>query len=245
MIRVTVWVECDRTHFSQDVLDVYPKGMAQEIADLLNECGDMTVRAATLDDPDCGLPDDVLAQTDVLLWWGHCRHDEVPDELSEKIYDRVMRGMGFIALHSAHFSKPFVRLMGTSCCLQWREGDRERLWCVLPAHPIAEGFGGDFDYLDIPQEEMYGERFDIPQPDELVFLGWFRGGEVFRSGCCWYRGRGKVFYFQPGHETNPTYHIPGVQRILRNAVRWAAPHVADAALDAPCAGIAPESAYND
>ena len=245
MIRVTVWVECDRAHFSQDVLDVYPKGMAQEIADLLNACGDMTVRAATLDDPDCGLPDDVLAQTDVLLWWGHCRHDEVPDELAQKIYDRVMRGMGFIALHSAHFSKPFVRLMGTSCCLQWREGDRERLWCVLPAHPIAEGFGGDFDYLDIPQEEMYGERFDIPQPDELIFLGWFRGGEVFRSGCCWYKGRGKVFYFQPGHETNPTYYIPGVQRILRNAVRWATPHVAPAALDAPCAGIAPESTYND
>lgn len=243
MIQVTVWVESDAAHLDESVLRVYPKGIAQTIADFLNTCGDISARAATLDDPHCGLDDEALRNTDVLLWWGHGRHDEVPDALVQRIYDRVMRGMGFIPLHSAHFSKPFIRLMGTTCSLQWREDDRERLWCVLPSHPIAEGFGGDFDYLDIPQEEMYGERFDIPQPDELVFLGWFRGGEVFRSGCCWYRGRGKVFYFQPGHETNPTYHIPAIQRILLNAVRWAAPHVQDAPIDAPHAKNAPENNF--
>lgn len=243
MIHVTVWTECDKAHFSDEVLAVYPEGMSQAIADFLSTCEDMTVIPATLDDPEHGLPDDVLQNTDVLLWWGHGRHHEVPDELVDKIYRRVMEGMGFIPLHSAHFSKPFIKLMGTSCCLQWREDDRERLWCVLPAHPIAKGFGGDFDYIDIPQEEMYGERFDIPQPDELVFLGWFKGGEVFRSGCCWYKGRGKVFYFQPGHETNPTYHIPAIQQILINAVRWAAPQVPVLPLDAPHASVAPESAY--
>ena len=245
MIRVTVWVECDTAHFSPDVLAVYPKGIAQTVADYLSACPDFQVRAATLDEPEFGLPDAVLRETDVLLWWGHCRHDEVPDELADKIYDRVMRGMGFIALHSAHFCKPFLKLMGTSCCLQWREGDRERLWCVLTSHPIAKGFGGDYDYIDIPQEEMYGERFDIPQPDELVFLGWFKGGEVFRSGCCWYKGRGKVFYFQPGHETNPTYHIPAIRNILTNAVRWTYTEIADAPLDAPHAKHIPESDWTE
>lgn len=245
MIRVTVWVESDKAHFSDSVLAVYPEGMAQTIADFLDKNDDMTAKAVTLDDPEYGLPDDVLNNTDVLLWWGHGRHHLVPDALVDKIYQRVMHGMGFIALHSAHFSKPFIKLMGTSCRLQWREGDRERLWCAMPSHPIAEGFGGEYDYLDIPQEEMYGEHFDIPQPDELVFLGWFKGGELFRSGCCWYKGFGKVFYFQPGHETNPTFHIPGVQRILSNAVRWAKSEIREGELDAPHAEISPEAAYGE
>lgn len=244
MINVTVWVEADEKHVGKSVLEVYPKGIAPAIAEFLAKCEDMNVRAVTLDDPEYGLPEDVLNETDVLLWWGHCRHDLVPDELVNKIHARVMQGMGFIPLHSAHFSKPFIKLMGTTCSLQWREGDRERLWCVLPAHPIAKGFGGDFDYVDIPVEEMYGERFDIPQPDELVFIGWFKGGEVFRSGCCWYKGRGKVFYFQPGHETNPTYHIPEIQNILINAVRWAAPNVEKAEVTCPHAEIIPESKWN-
>ena len=245
MIRVTVWVESNKNRISESTRAVYPEGIAPAIAAFLSECEDMTVRTGTLDDPDFGLPDDVLNNTDVLLWWGHGRHGEVPDELVEKIYNRVMCGMGFIPLHSAHFAKPFKKLMGTSCCLQWREGDRERLWCVLPSHPIAAGFGGDFDYIDIPVEEMYGERFDIPQPDELVFIGWFKGGEVFRSGCCWYKGRGKVFYFQPGHESNPTYYIPAIQQILINAVRWANPTVAESELTAPHAKVIPESKWEN
>ena len=129
--------------------------------------------------------------------------------------------MGLIALHSSHFSKIFVKLMGSSCTLKWREiGEKERLWVVEPGHPIAEGIN---EYIELEHEEMYGERFDIPQPDTLVFLGWFQGGEVFRSGCCYHRGNGKVFYFQPGHESYPIFHNENILKVIKNAVEWAKP----------------------
>ena len=220
MINVTIWNEGRHEKESESVAKVYPKGIHNCIAEFLGTDEELNVTTATLDDEFNGLPDEVLENTDVLLWWGHMAHDDVPNELVEKIYNRVMRGMGFIALHSAHFSKPFRRLMGTTCSLKWRDGDRERVWCINPSHPIAKGVPECFN---IPVEEMYGERFDIPQPDELVFIGWFKGGEVFRSGCCWQRGLGRVFYFQPGHEENPTYYIPEVQLIIKNAVHWATP----------------------
>ncbi len=220
MINVTIWNEGRHEKESESVAKVYPKGIHNCIAEFLETDEELNVTTATLDDEFNGLPDEVLENTDVLLWWGHMAHDDVPNELVEKIYNRVMRGMGFIALHSAHFSKPFRRLMGTTCSLKWRDSDRERLWCINPSHPIAKGVPECFN---IPVEEMYGERFDIPQPDELVFIGWFKGGEVFRSGCCWQRGLGRVFYFQPGHEENPTYYIPEVQLIIKNAVHWATP----------------------
>jgi len=232
MINVTVWNEHIQDKDSPNVLAVYPDGMNACIAGFLGEEEDFNVRCATLDQPECGLPDEVLDNTDVLLWWGHCGHSQVPDELVSKIQDRVLRGMGIIILHSAHYSKIFQRLMGTTCSLHWREGDRERLWNINPSHPIAQGIG---EFVYIEKEEMYGERFDIPKPDEIVFLGWFGGGEVMRSGCCWYRGLGKVFYFQPGHESNPTYHIPEIQKIIKNAVRWANPaYIQQEPIDAPC-----------
>jgi trehalose utilization protein len=146
-------------------------------------------------------------------------HDEVSDEIIEKVHKRVLGGMGLIVLHSGHFSKIFKKLMGTTCDLKWRHDDTERLWVVAPGHPIAEGLG---EYIEL-EEEMYGEPFDVPQPDELVFVSWFGGGEVFRSGLCYRRGRGRIFYFRPGHEENPSYHNKDVQRVLQNAVRWAAP----------------------
>lgn len=220
MINVTIWNEGRHEKESESVAKVYPDGIHNCIAEFLGTDEELNITTATLDDEFNGLPDEVLENTDVLLWWGHMAHDDVPNELVEKIYNRVMRGMGFIALHSAHFSKPFRRLMGTTCSLKWRDGDRERVWCINPSHPIAKGVPENFN---IPVEEMYGERFDIPQPDELVFIGWFKGGEVFRSGCCWQRGLGRVFYFQPGHEENPTYYIPEVQLIIKNAVHWVAP----------------------
>jgi trehalose utilization protein len=138
-----------------------------------------------------------------------------------KVKNRVLDGMGFIPLHSAHLCKPFVLLMGTVCRSKWRENDeKERIWVIEPSHPIAEGLP---EYIELPQEETYGERFEIPTPDEIVFMSWFSGGEVFRSGCCWKRGLGKVFYFRPGHEEYPTYYREDITKILTNAVRWAAP----------------------
>lgn len=218
MIKVTVWNEYVHERSDENVRAVYPNGIHNAIADFLR-CDDIVVRTATLDDPECGLTQEVLDDTDVLLWWGHMRHGDVPDEVARRVQEAVLRGMGAIFLHSAHKAKPFMQLMGTSCDLTWREsGDKERLWVVAPTHPIARGING---YVEIPHEETYGEFYHIPAPDELVFVGWYSGGEVFRSGCCYQRGYGRVFYFQPGHETFPVYYQPEIQTIIRNAVRWA------------------------
>ncbi|HET7658212.1 MAG TPA: ThuA domain-containing protein [Bacillales bacterium] len=219
-MKVTVWNEYRHEVKDQEVREVYPDGIHQTIASFLDEAG-FSTKTATLDEPEHGLTEEVLADTDVLLWWGHTAHDEVDDEIVERVRQRVLDGMGLIVLHSGHFSKIFKKLMGTSCDLKWREADdNERLWVVDPGHPIAEGIG---EYIELDQEEMYGEHFDIPAPDELVFVSWFKGGEVFRSGCTFKRGQGKIFYFRPGHETHPTYHIPEIQRVIINAVNWAKP----------------------
>jgi len=220
-IRVTVWNEHRHEKSDPAVAAIYPAGIHGAIAGALAGEPDMMVRTATLDDPGHGLTDDVLASTDVLTWWGHMAHGEVTDEAAEKVQRRVHEGMGLIVLHSGHMSKPFVRLMGTSCLLRWREaGEKERLWVVEPGHPIVNGLG---PYFEILHEEMYGERFDVPAPESTVFISWFAGGNVFRSGCCYTRGKGRIFYFRPGHETFPTYHQKEVQLVIRNAVRWAAP----------------------
>ena len=223
MTRVTVWNEYRQEHTDPPVRAIYPDGIHDAIAAGLREYDGFQVRTATLDEPDQGLSDAVLAETDVLTWWGHVAHPEVTDEVVDRVQARVLDGMGLIVLHAGHFSKIFKRLMGTSCDLKWREdGRRERLWVVDPSHPIAEGVGESFV---IAEEEMYGEHFDIPPPDELVFVSWFEGGEVFRSGCTYRRGRGRVFYFRPGHETHPTYHDATVRRVIAIAARWAAePH---------------------
>jgi len=219
--RITVWNEFLHEKFNPEIGKLYPGGMHQAIAQYLRKQG-FAVQTATLEEPEHGLTDEVLANTDVLIWWGHMAHARVSDEVVNKVHKRIVeQGMGLIVLHSAHFSKIFVKLMGTTCNLKWREiGERERLWVVNPAHPIARGVA---DYIEIPHAEMYGEHFDIPQPDELVFISWFQGGEVFRSGCCFNRGRGKIFYFRPGHETYPIYYQAEVLHVIANAARWAAP----------------------
>ena len=218
--RITVWNEYRHEKTNQTVAKLYPDGMHGQIASHLRSKG-LTVQTATQDQPENGLTSELLESTDVLMWWGHMAHDQVKDETVERVYQRVMGGMGLIVLHSAHFSRIFKRLMGTSCNLKWREiGEKERLWVVNPGHPIAAGLG---EYFELEHEEMYGELFDIPVPDELVLVSWFAGGDVFRSGCCFYRGMGKIFYFRPGHETYPTYHNPHVLQVLYNSVMWAAP----------------------
>ncbi len=181
---------------------------------------DAEVRTATLQQPEHGLTEDVLAATDVLTWWGHKAHDQVDDAVVDRVQAHVLGGMGLLVLHSAHFATIFRRLMGTTCALRWRNGgDRELVWTVDPSHPIAAGVPQP---IEIEQQEMYGEYFDIPTPDELVFVSGFSGGEVFRSGCTFRRGHGRVFYFSPGDQDYPVYHHPAVRRVIANGVRWAA-----------------------
>lgn len=231
MIRVTVWNEFYHETVDEGIRAVYPQGIHACIADFLRKNEDMAVRTATLSEPENGLPDAVLDDTDVLIWWSHVCMDQVSDEVANRVKNHVLRGMGFIPLHSSHLCKPFLSLMGTSCTLKWREGDKERVWCCNPGHPIAKGIPESF-VLD--PEEMYGERFDIPAPDDVVFLSWFRGGEVLRSGCTFTRGYGKIFYFRPGHEAHPTYYNEHVQKIITNAVRWAQPSNRIPEIVCPC-----------
>lgn len=219
MINVLVWDENIHEKNQPEVREIYPEGIHGCIGKFLAD-DDISVTTATLDMENQGLSEDILARTDVLIWWGHRAHDAVTDENAEMVCRHINGGMGFIALHSAHHSKIFRRLTGTSCNLSWRHGDRERIWCSMPSHPIAKGIPQKFE---LPKEEMYGEPFDIPRPDDTVFMGWFAGGEVFRSGVTFTRGRGRIFYFQPGHEEYPIYHNENVQKIIRNAVKWCCP----------------------
>lgn len=224
LIRVTVWNEFVHERERDDVRRVYPDGLHTVIADGLRQSlGDAAeIRTATLDQPDQGLPESLLDSTDVLLWWGHAAHDRVDDALVDRVHSRTLDGMGLLVLHSGHGSKIFRRLMGTSCMLRWREAaEKERLWVVDPSHPILDGLGTDT--IELEQTEMYGEFFDIPAPDELLMISSFEGGEVFRSACTFRRGKGKIFYFRPGHETYPIYFHPQIRQIIAGGVRWAAP----------------------
>jgi trehalose utilization protein len=222
-VHVTVWGENVHEQTEDDVRARYPHGMhaaiAGGIAALLGDA--VRVGTATLEEPEHGLTQAVLDDTDVLTWWGHVAHADVADAVVERVHDAVLGGMGLLVLHSAHYSKIFRRLLGTSCSLRWRnDGERELVWTVDPAHPIAAGIPHP---IVLDEQEMYGEHFDIPAPDELVFVSSFAGGEVFRSGCCFRRGTGRIFYFSPGDQDYPIYHHADIQRVIANAVRWAAP----------------------
>ena len=219
-LRVTIWNEHVQERRDESVKRVYPDGMHEAIAaGLRRELGaSATIHFATLEEPEHGLTEKVLAETDVLTWWGHVAHDQVADDVVSRVHARVLEGMGIVVLHSAHYSKIFRKLMGTTCALRWRgSGERELVWTVNPAHPIAEGVPQP---IIVPKQEMYGEFFDIPPPDELVFISSFEGGEVFRSGCCYYRGTGRVVYFSPGDQEFPVYKQPEIQRVIANSVRW-------------------------
>ena len=217
MIRITIFNEFLHEKQDGEARRMYPEGIHNTIASFLRTEEDFTVRTVTLDDFECGLSEEVLEETDVLLWWGHMGHHLVPDHVVERVWRRVLDGMGLLPLHSGHHSKIFRKLMGTTCNLHWREGDRERVFTVAPGHPIAAGIP---EYFELENEEMYGEPFAIPEPDEVIFLGWFAGGEVFRSGVTFRRENGRIFYFQPGHEDYPSFHNEYVQRIIKNGIRW-------------------------
>ena len=220
-IRVLIWNEGRHETLNPRVAEIYPEGIHGALAaHLRQDCPDMTIETATLlQDSNHGLNEERLNATDVLLWWGHLAHQEVSDAGVDRVQKRVLEGMGLIVLHSAHFSKIFKRLMGTTCDLKWREyNDREILWVTRPGHPITQGVD---DHFILDNEEMYGEYFDIPEPQETLLISSFSGGEVFRSGCTWTRGAGRIFYFRPGHETYPTYHNRNVLKIIANAIRWA------------------------
>lgn len=222
-LRVTVWNEYRHEREDPPVTEIYPDGMHAVIATALTELlgEDVQVRTATLDEPEHGLTEEVLESTDVLTWWGHKAHGEVSDAVAERVQQHVLAGMGLVALHSAHHAKVFTRLMGTTANLRWRSAqDREVIWTIDPRHPVAQGVPQP---LIVPQDEMYGEIFDVPTPDELVFISNFSGGEVFRSGCSWRRGNGKIFYFRSGDQEYPVYHQPEIQRVIANAVMWARP----------------------
>ena len=221
-LRVTIWNENVHEKRDEVVTKIYPDGMHGAIAaGLRRELAEkVAIRIATLEEPEHGLSAKVLAETDVLTWWGHAAHDQVADEVVERVRARVLEGMGLVVLHSGHHSKIFKRLMGTTCDLRWRSdegGEREVIWTVNPGHPIATGVPQP---IVIPHQEMYGEYFDIPAPDELVFISAFEGGEVFRSGCCFNRGAGRVVYFGPGDQVFPVYHQPEIQRVIANSVVW-------------------------
>ncbi|MBK1879127.1 ThuA domain-containing protein [Pelagicoccus mobilis] len=221
-ISVVIWNENVHEQENELVRSIYPNGIHSAIAEgigSLDTDSELRISTATLQEPEHGLTEERLAKTDVLIWWGHRAHGDVSEEVVDRVQKRVLQGMGLIVLHSGHFSKIFKRMMGTSCALKWREaGERERLWVTNHGHPITQGIG---ECIELENTEMYGEPFGIPAPDEQVFISWFEGGEVFRSGCCWHRGNGKIFYFRPGHETYPIYHNETIHRVIYNAVKWA------------------------
>jgi trehalose utilization protein len=223
-IRVTVWNENFHETTEAAVKERYPDGIHGAVAAGITEhLGDqVTVRTATLEQPEHGLTEEVLDQTDVLTWWAHAKHADVSDEIVERVRQRVLGGMGLIALHSSHFSKILIKLLGTTCSLEWRDdADRELVWTVAPGHPITEGVPSP---IIIPEHETYAEYFDIPQPDELIFVSSFEGGEIFRGGATFRRGQGRIFYFSPGDQHYPIYHQAEIRKVIANAVEWAAPN---------------------
>lgn len=246
-LRVLVWNENVHETTQESIREIYPDGIHGAIAAGLTEIfsseasasalqgREVEVSTATLDEPEHGLSEERLATTDVLLWWAHIAHEKVDDAVVDRVHRAVLGGMGLIVLHSGHYSKIFKRLMGTTCSLGWRnDAESELVWTVAPEHPITVGVPNP---IRIERQEMYSEFFDVPAPDELVFISSFDGGEVFRGGLTYQRGHGRVFYFSPGDQEYPVYFHPDIRRVLANAVLWATP-------TRPLAEREPDSAPN-
>lgn len=205
--------------------DVYPNDINSAVAEHLNEHDDLVARAVSIGEPEQGVGEDRLDWADTLVWWGHARHDDVTDETVDRVEAAVTDdGLGFVSLHSAHYSRPFTRLCGTSGDLgevRYEDippGETETVTVEASDHPLARGVS-DFA---LPDVEMFGEPFDIPEPDEVVFRSEFEEGGWFRSGVTFTFGEARGVYFRPGHEEFRIYHDPNVRRVIANAVRWTA-----------------------
>lgn len=205
--------------------NVYPNDINAAIAEGLKPLKGWEVQAVSINDPDQGLPDDLLNSASALIWWGHQRHGDVKDELVAKIKTRVTEeGMGFIATHSAHYSKALKAILGTPCGWSYYTDDGAKLDMVVkaPTHPICKGVK-DFT---IPHTERYGDPFQCPTPETVLFDGIYTmkddKTEHCLQGFTWTIGKGRVMYFQPGHEGYPIYFMPEVQQIFRNGVQWVA-----------------------
>lgn len=216
MIKITIYNEFFHEQEYEGIRKIYPQGIHNCLKSIFSPA-EYSIKTATFFDKDHGLSEQVLCDTDVLIFWSHAKQDDFSDDVAKRIQNHVLAGMGFIGLHSAHFSKPMKLLLGTSMSLKWQHGQSEKLWCTAPTHPIAKNIP---ECINIPAEEMYGEFFDIPKPDDVIFTGWFSGGQVFRSGCTWTRGLGKIFYFQPGHEEYPVYYMDEIRQIIKNGADW-------------------------
>ena len=245
-IRVTIWNENvhERAEnaWAELIRTFYPDGIHNALKEELS-ADDLEITAVSLDMPEQGLAQSLLDNTDVLFWWGHVAHAKVEDALVDRIQKRILEGMGLVVLHSGHYSKIFRRMLGTHCSLRWREvGEKERVWVVDKDHPIAAGVPDSFV---IPHTEMYGEPFGIPAEAHVVFMSWYEGGNVFRSGVTFQRGQGHIVNFSPGHETFPIYRQPEVVKVLGNAARWAAQSRPNAKTDCYDKDPPPEKVYSE
>ena len=222
-LRVTVWSEVIDPVLEPRAVTYYPDDINVYLAEFLSIEHDFEVRTANLRQKENGLSQEILNDTDVLVWWSHLYDDQVSDETAQRVAETVLNGMGILFLHASLGSKPAKILLGTNSNTgKYREiGEKEKIWVVDRSHPVVDGM--EKEYIEIPASEMYGEPYGIPTPDDIVFISWFEGGEVLRSGVDWKKGAGKVFFFAPGHEEFPVYYHSEIQKAVKNIVRWLKP----------------------
>ncbi len=214
-VRVLLWSE------QTEPRELYPTGISGALAEHLNQQKGFEAKTAQLTDAESGLPEAALAQTDVLVWFGHKKHGEVPDEIVDRVVKHIReRGMGFVGLHSTHFSKVLKKALGaTGAWSSYKKlGQPEQMWVVSPKHPIAKGVT-DFA---IPKEEIYTEPFEVPEPEAVIVEGTWPSGHRNREVMVWTLDKGRFVYIRAGHEEYPIYFMPPMQTLVRNSILWAA-----------------------
>jgi trehalose utilization protein len=269
-VRVLVW---DERQPQQK--EAYPDFLGNVIAKHLDSLDGIEVRSVGIDDDQQGLSADNLDWAQVLIWWGHARHADIKQETARDIVERIKSGkLSLVALHSAHWSMPFVEAMNErvredakrrfpgekiqfdfvpppgryvptkdsvvtpayyaykqrgeivrvridmpSCIFpEYRaDGAPSTIEVLKPDHPLAKNLPTSFV---MQHTEMYNEPFHVPEPDEVILKESWKTGESFRSGCLWKIGKGRVFYFRPGHETFGIFLQREPLQVVANAVQW-------------------------